>query len=81
MSKLFGSFVARDNDGNEYTIGIYRDMIDTTTMHGPRGMESPSSLATLKTEDGRCVNRISQGSYEIVGRPMIPLTSTDPVAP
>ena len=81
MSELTGSFIAVDDDGNEYTIGIYRDVIDTTTHHSTRREQTYSSLATLLTDDGRHVNRVDQGAYEIVGHPMIPLTSTDPSAP
>ena len=76
-----GSFVARDADGNEYTIIMYRGMIDTTHMHSRVRTEVPARLGELRTSDGRHVNRIAKGSYEIVDRPMVPITSDDPNAP
>ena len=76
-----GSFVATDAGGNEYTVFMYRDMIDTTNMHSRTRTQVPAALGELKTSDGRHVNRIDKGSYEIVGRPMIPISSDDPNAP
>lgn len=76
-----GSFVATDCGGNEYTVIMYRDVIDTTTQHSHVPTQAPAALGELRTSDGRDVNRIEKGSYEIVGHPMIPITSDDPNAP
>ena len=81
MTNHEGSFQATDNNGNEYTIHMFRDRIDTTTMRSGVRTLAPAALGELKTEDGRHVNRIDKGSYEIVDFSMIPLTSDDPKAP
>lgn len=76
-----GAFVAKDAAGNEYTVVVYRDTIDTTTMHSRTRIRVPAERAELRTTDGRDVNYIDKGSYEIVDRPVIPITSDDPNAP
>lgn len=81
VTRQEGSFEAADADGNIYTVIMYRDMIDTTTSHSRVRTQSPAALGELRTTDGRFVNRLEKGSYEIVGRPMIPITSDDPNAP
>ncbi len=76
-----GSFQASDAAGNTHTIHMFRDRIDTTTMRSQTRTSAPATLGELKTDDGRHVNRIDKGAYEIVDRPMIPLTPDDPNAP
>ena len=76
-----GSFVATDAAGNEYTVIIYRDLIDASNMHSRTRTQVPAKLGKLSTTDGRHVNYIDKGSYEIVGRPMIHITSDDANAP
>ena len=75
-----GSFVATDSEGNEYTITIYREMIDTTTNSSKVRTQTPAAIATLRTSDGRYVNYIRKGSYEIVDSSMISITSDAPNA-
>jgi len=80
MQKREGSFVARDADGNQYTIDIYVDQIDVTHQ-GSLRREYADGLRELRTEDGRAVNRIARGTYEIVGPVPVRVSSDDPAAP
>lgn len=80
MQKREGSFVARDAEGNEYTIYIYCAQIDVTTGHSPH-REYADGMRELRTEDGRAVNRIARGTYEIVGPVAVRVSSDDPAAP
>lgn len=80
-SRREGSFVAVDSDANEYTVIMYRDLVNTTTLQSRVPTHMRAALGELRTSDGRCVNRIEKGTYEIVGRPMIRITSDDPNAP
>lgn len=75
------SFVATDADGNEYTVFNYCEMIDTTDSRSRMPTQVPAKMGNLRTSDGRAVNRVAKGSYEIVGLPMIPITSDDINAP
>ena len=76
-----GSFTAVDGDGNEHTVNIFRGMIASTHLSSRVRTQMPARLRELRTSDGRAVNRIDKGSYEIVDHPMIPITSDDPNAP
>ena len=81
VTRQEGSFVATDAAGNEYKVVIYRDLIDTSHLQSRTRTQAPAKLGKLRTTDGRHVNRIDKGSYEIVDRPMIQITSDDPNAP
>jgi hypothetical protein len=72
-----GSFKAKAADGTEFDILIFQEVIDTSDMQGRSEMPGP---VTLKTRDGRYVNAIKKGHYQIVDVPVIPLTSNDPKA-
>lgn len=75
MLKQTGSFDAIDEAGNAHTILVftkYRRIIQTDSP--PYDVEVSKSLETM---DGRQVNRIDKGRYEIVGRRPIILTSND----
>lgn len=73
-----GSFEAQGGDGRQYTLYVF------TTFHeawNGSGYDRVAGLKSIRLGDGRSVNRVDKGRYEIVGRPMIPLTSDDPAAP
>lgn len=77
MQQHTGTFKAQDADGRSYTIFVFTDIIDATTMSGPAVIKG---LKEFRTSDGEAVNRLDRGSYLIVG-PGIQITSTDPEAP
>ncbi len=72
-------FIVHNADGNEYTLickpRIHHIIPTRTEISGKRG--------AFWTSDGRPVNRIDKGFYEILepGRPNVPVTSDDPDAP
>ena len=72
-----GLFLATDADGNKYTIIMLRKWVDTSDEASPTWTGVPRYL----TIDGRRVNRIKKGVYEIIARPRILITSDDPNAP
>lgn len=74
-----GSFVATDDDGQPYTVVIHRHVSDTGAQLDPRSA-APGNLI-LRTTDGKKVNRINKGHYEIESQPNIPIYSNDPTAP
>lgn len=77
MKRQTGTFKAQDVNGRSYTILIFTDFLDASSMDGPAEIEG---LKELRTATGEAVNWIAKGSYLVVG-PGIPLTSTDPTAP
>jgi hypothetical protein len=79
MPKVFprGSFMARSVSGNKVEIFISQEMTGVPNVSGKGEM----GALILKTKDGKDVNRIEKGSYEIVGSPAIAVTSSDPNAP
>lgn len=74
------TFTASDPDGNEYT--LFEDTLYSTggTLNGSVG-ELDLGRKDYRTADGRKVNWIAKGRYEIVGIKNIPLTSDAPDAP
>ncbi len=77
--RIENSFIAIDGRGKQYKILVIRHSSESRTMHGR--YETPDALASLQTDDERAVNWIEKGKYEIVGNPMIPITTDDPNAP
>ncbi|NQU84939.1 MAG: hypothetical protein HQ541_04190 [Mariniphaga sp.] len=78
MKKWIDNFICTDNEGCEYTINIYTDIIDTGNLNDPsRVIEG---LKELETSDGKPVNRLKQGEYEIIETSVI-LHSNSPKAP
>ena len=73
MTVQKGSFHAEDDIGKPYVINIFQEVDETP--HGPI-----AGLITLKTADGRHVNRIAKRKYEIV-ESGTPLHSKDLHAP
>jgi hypothetical protein len=79
--RITGTFVATDNSGNEYTINVLQREHDTSTEWDPRTMAA-DDLKELWTDDGRAVNFVATGVYDIIsGAKMIRITSSDPDAP
>jgi hypothetical protein len=76
MQKQIGSFVAKDSHGNQHTITVSQKFIEAVDQHGEHWGELPG-LKSLET-DGRPVNRLEKGQYQIVGGVL--LTSDDPRA-
>jgi hypothetical protein len=75
-----GTFAAFDKDGREYTIVEYAEFFDSGTLDGPSG-ETATGRKFFQTANGKHVNQLGKGKYEIVGLPSIPITSDDPNAP
>jgi hypothetical protein len=75
------TFTATERGGASHTIHELRGEHDVRTMFtGPR--KAQDALHDLKTDDGRWVNYVSKGVYDIVASPvMIRVTSDDPNAP
>lgn len=64
-SKEILQFVAKDEDGKEYIIVETREFIDTTDQHGKT---TTTPLAgKFATIDGRGVDRVARGHYELLG--------------
>ncbi len=76
--RYIGSFAAVDNGGNSYTIHEY---MKVTHGRGSSGSHSSPNAHDLRTDDGRHVNRVSKGVYEIMGFETIRVTSDDSAAP
>jgi hypothetical protein len=77
-TKQIQTFRAQAIDGKEFVIHVFQDIIEIRTNDG---IEEVEGLKSMKTSDGRSVNFIEPGSYEIVGFPNIPISSKDPDAP
>ena len=72
-----GLFLATDGDGNEYRVLMFRKWLDASDEANSVWIGVPHYL----TFDGRRVDRIKKGEYEVIARPKIPITSDDPSAP
>jgi hypothetical protein len=74
-----GSFEAKDDEGNVYTIHMFRSEVQADTLEGPE--KTPPALGQLRTQDGRAVKWLEKGRYEIVDDPKVAISSDDPEAP
>ena len=72
-----GTFRAVDKDGKKYTIHEFTNIIDVATRENPGGEAEGTKF--LRTSDGKHVNRMEKGKYEMVFPPTS-LTSDDPNA-
>lgn len=70
-----GSFIARDDQGNEHTLHVLVNIVDAGNKSDPHAERR--GLKSIVTEDGDPVNRIDQGKYQVVTTGEI-LHSTDP---
>ena len=79
--KIVRTFTAAERDGTVHTIHELQGGHGVAaTFTGPR--KGPDALHDLKTADGRWVNYVAKGVYDIVAIPtMIRVTSKDPDAP
>lgn len=73
-----GSFIAIDDDGDEYIIELFTQINDKGTFDDPYA--TSEGLKILKTRDGASVNYLSKGKYEIVQTGVV-VQSSDPDAP
>ena len=64
MKRLKGRFVAIDDNGQDYVIEIYVDMIDVSTLDDANA--SIEGLKSLQTDNGLHVHRIDKGQYMLV---------------
>jgi len=60
MIKLSGTFIAKSDDGTQYTIYKYTEYLDAGSG------EFIESWKDLRLSSGTSVNRIKQGEYQIV---------------
>ena len=71
-------FTVKDPSGEELVVFIEHGQFDATTSQ----LGGRNRLPGLRTEDGRYVNYIKRGEYEIVDDDgKIPVFSADPSAP
>jgi hypothetical protein len=76
-----GCFVARDEEGREYTIHVLTYTVNVGNRSDPN-LEREGMTSSLRTSDGVAVNRLEKGKYEMI-HPIrnVRLTSDDPAAP
>ncbi len=72
-----GSFKAKSDDGKEVEIFIFQTMSDESVNYGD---DTTASALSLQTRDGKEVNRIDKGVYQIVDTGLV-VRSSAPVAP
>jgi hypothetical protein len=77
MRQQSGTFKAYSEDGQEYTIVVF-----TQVVHGATGAsERPEGVRRMQTSDRRTVNWLKKGKYRIRDRHQdIVVTSNDPNA-
>ena len=71
------TFAAKDSNGMPCRIQVLTSILDVS--HSEDRNAEIKGLAELKTEDGRAVNVIAKGKYQVVQTGEI-LTSSDPKA-
>ena len=73
-------FTSKDQSGEEIEIFVEHGVLNTVPLTQQVGLRN--RLPGLRTEDGRYVNYISKGRYEIIDEDTrIPVQSDDPNAP
>jgi hypothetical protein len=75
--KRSGSFIATDKHDRTYTIDIFTEYIDVSTLGGEEWLPG---MKSLRTDDGYSVNRLQQGEYQVVQTGVL-LFSNEPEAP
>ena len=63
------TFTANDEQGNEYQIEEYTELLDVRTMGNVHARVH--GMKTLKTQNGQHINNLGQGKYEIVASGII----------
>lgn len=79
FSKTIGAFVATESTGREHTIVVIQEFIESKLLDATTSIIPTTK--SLRTLDGSCVVRFEKGKYEIVGTPVINVSSDDPAAP
>jgi hypothetical protein len=67
MEQLEKSFAGRDERGRPVTVKVYVQSIGTTSFESGGTAERQSTTRRIATSDGRRLNRISKGVYEVAG--------------
>lgn len=78
MKEYTSSFWATGDDGSEYSIDVFTDIIDVGTFSDP--IATVEGLKELRTSDGLAVNRNRKGVYQVVQTGVM-LRSCAPEAP
>jgi hypothetical protein len=78
MKRKTRRFTADGNDGRQYTIYIYTDLIDAGSFEDPNTVAE--GFKELRTSDGMVVNLLQEGVYQIVQTGVV-LRSSSPDAP
>jgi putative component of toxin-antitoxin plasmid stabilization module len=78
MKRQTGRFTASGDDGRQYTVYIYTDVIDAGTFGDPNAVVE--GLKELRTSDGMAVNHRQKGEYQVVQTGVV-LRSSSPDAP
>ena len=79
MKRKIKEFTAYSENGEEVTIIVYKNFIDTTSKDNFELGESLPGIMELWTADNQIVNRIERGRYQIVDSGLY-LISDDPGA-
>ena len=77
--KRIGSFKAIGDDGRQYTVFIYTDIVDAGTFKQPNAV-AEAGANELRTAGGKIVRYIQKGEYEILETELV-LRSITPEAP
>jgi hypothetical protein len=73
-----GSYSAEENDGRSYTVRVWHNFTSSGPLDDP--VPEAADFRTLCTSDGRYLNYIEKGRYQIVATGVV-LQSNDPDAP
>jgi hypothetical protein len=63
MQRLIARHQMQDEDGNQYEVLEYQDVVDTSTKEGPSSMDG---MTALFLEDGTRLNHIDDDTFELV---------------
>lgn len=75
-----GKFVAKDANGNEYTISKYKKMRDVTATNDTVRQFTPVGVDLFESDAGGDVFKLGPGHYELTTSPPIQIWSDDPIA-
>ena len=78
MQRCTGSHSAEGNDGRPYTVGVWTNFTSSRHLDDPKA--EVAGFRSLCTSDGRYLNYIEKGQYQIVVTGVV-LHSDDPDAP
>lgn len=71
-AKKLGSFKAKDTAGNQFTIMVYREVIEVSDLSGSDTMAGDY---LFRSADGTPVDRLGKGRYQILRQPPVEVTS------